>query len=295
MMQMPESSPTPQAESGHQSGDDSTWLEPTLIPSLLLGSRTIVEQDGLIEEGTLTLMEGDLIEVGVARPQLFVLGKSVWLTVESVSGMYRMPSRVIGRREGSLALLFPYERYLLPEEKRIHPRIEVNCAGRLLVGDRSANRKPTRTDLLRFQWSDELRHNGLDEALLQKLEKLMDEEDLSHLEQQDELRRKKAALAEITVCNISLEGVGFRASKEIDLPCSGEVEAVLDLGFELHCRLEVLWRQDAAGAPSYGARLGALEPEAARQLRAFIVHEQMKQYYLARRAGRQGSEDGAAE
>ncbi|QGG57647.1 hypothetical protein NYE40_19010 [Paenibacillus sp. FSL W8-1187] len=267
-------------------------LETTLIPALLLGSRTLVEQRQLSAVGTLTLLEGDLIEIEAEGPERFRLGESVWLTVESPSGSYRMATRVIGRRAKSLALLFPYERYRIMDEKRIHPRVEVNCPGRLLLDDERLKREPTRADLLRYRWSDELRHEGLDEALLEKLVRLMDEEDLHLLEEEERCRREKAARAEIVVSNISLEGVGFRAAGGMELECHGTVGAVLDLGFELSCTLEILWRQDAAGVLSYGARMSGFTAEGARQLRAFVLHEQMKQYYQVRRG--LAADDGAA-
>ncbi|SDT16236.1 hypothetical protein SAMN05444162_3279 [Paenibacillaceae bacterium GAS479] len=259
-------------------------IETTLIPALLLGSRAFVEQQQLSANGTLTLLEGDLIEIEVESPDRFRLGDSIWLTVNSPSGSYRMSTRVIGRRPKSLALLFPYERFRLMDEKRVHPRVEVNCAGRLVLEDDKLKNDPSRADLLRYRWSDELRHEGLDEVLLQKLVKLMDEEDLHVLEEEDRTRREKAARAEIIVSNISLEGVGFRATGGMELNCHGTIGAVLDLGFELTCTLEILWRQDAGGILSYGARMSDLTVEGARQLRAFVLHEQMKQYYQARRS-----------
>ncbi|MCM3748302.1 hypothetical protein M3223_13175 [Paenibacillus pasadenensis] len=274
---------------------ESEGLETTLIPALLLGSRTFVEQEHCSASGTLTLLEGDLIEVEVEQPDRFKLGDSIWLTVESPSGSYRMPTRVIGRRSKSLALLFPYERYRLMTEKRVHPRVEVNCPGRLLLEDQRWKYEPSQTDLLRNRWSDELRHEGLDEALLQKLVKLMDEDDLNGLAEEDRNRREQAARAEITVSNISLEGVGFRTSGGMELNCHGTVGAVLDLGFELSCTLEILWRQDAGGILSYGARMSGLTAEGARQLRAFVLHEQMKQYYQSRRSNTPEEETATAQ
>ncbi|MCQ6558822.1 PilZ domain-containing protein [Paenibacillus mendelii] len=95
----------------------------------LLHSRTVVEKDGYVSTGVLTHIEGDMLEVEMTEFKNFELGNPVHLTVYSPVGIHRVQSTIIGKAEGSLAVLFPPRAFSGLEEKRESTRVEMLING----------------------------------------------------------------------------------------------------------------------------------------------------------------------
>ncbi|UVI31652.1 PilZ domain-containing protein [Paenibacillus spongiae] len=107
-------------------------MEKTSFPAkALLHSRTVVEKDGYVSTGILTHVEGDMLEVEMTEYKSFELGNPVHLTVYSAAGIQRVQSTIIGKAEGSLAVLLPPRAFNGLEEKRESVRVDVLLGGSL--------------------------------------------------------------------------------------------------------------------------------------------------------------------
>lgn len=82
----------------------------------------------------------------------------------------------------------------------------------------------------------------------------------------------------IHLVDISLTGVGFTMSEGEPLREGMRVEAELQLGFTLPCRLKIMHRSRHSEGVLYGASLEGLDEASIRSLRAFILREQITAY-----------------
>lgn len=97
-----------------------------LLPlNILLHCRTVVESQNFVTTGLMTNVEGELFEVELSEFQAFELGEKVKLTVYTPAGIQSFPSMVFAKYEGAIALIQPPHLNNRFEEKREHPRVDV--------------------------------------------------------------------------------------------------------------------------------------------------------------------------
>ncbi|MBW7476775.1 PilZ domain-containing protein [Paenibacillus oenotherae] len=211
---------------------------------VLVHSRTVVEKEGYVSTGVLSHVEGEMIEIEMSEYKSFDLGDPVSLTIYSPVGIHRMQSTIIGKAEGSLAVIFPPRSLIGLEEKREMPRIEVYHDGlfRPVTGDRSGA---------------EAQGEAADEEEL--VESALD--------------------FELTVRNISFSGIGFQVFGQSALEPDDRVKATIKIGFELSCTLEIVRKEYDGEQSFYGARFQNLDELQQRALRAFLLREQVATYY----------------
>ncbi|MFB9331019.1 PilZ domain-containing protein [Paenibacillus aurantiacus] len=79
--------------------------------------------------------------------------------------------------------------------------------------------------------------------------------------------------------NVSLSGIGFEAVHNVTLGIGEILPAVVSLGHELSCQLEIVRRELEGEYCFYGARFVGLNELQTRMLRAFLIREQVSNYY----------------
>lgn len=248
---------------------------------MVLGSRTVVEKSDYVAAGTLRFMEGDLLEVELAEFKPFELGEPVRLTLYSQSGVYRMNTTVIAKAPGALALLFPHDKFRVLDEKRSSPRVPVDCGGWLVPDGEAeeAPEEPSRTDMLKEAWASELKADDLDQELLGRLEKLMEEEELREIEEQGAAKRSASRNVPIKVRNLSRYGVSFLISDGPLLSCGQLADIELELSFPFRCKVEIMRMEQTGAGCIYGALINEIDETLSRALRAFVLREQVENYY----------------
>lgn len=100
--------------------------------AVAVGSKVSVEGADYISTGTVTYIEGDIIEIELSHTKFFKPGEPVKLTVYSTNGFLTLISSVIARDTGILMVLNPPESQRLAQ-RRQHPRIEIARSGSLLA------------------------------------------------------------------------------------------------------------------------------------------------------------------
>ncbi|MBW7456948.1 PilZ domain-containing protein [Paenibacillus sepulcri] len=215
-----------------------TKAKQTYSDKVLIHSRTVVEKEGYVSTGILSHIEGEMMEIEMTEYKSFDLGNPVEMTIYSPVGIQRLQSTVIGKAEGSIAVIFPVRALSGLEEKRESPRVQIDHKGTMkktIIETRELSTGPENFEFI---------------------------EDM-----------------ELAIRNISLSGLGFIVAEGPRLKTNERLEAVLSLGFELPCWLEII-RYDSDGAQSfYGARFCDLDGLQQRALRAFILREQVAAYY----------------
>lgn len=83
---------------------------------------------------------------------------------------------------------------------------------------------------------------------------------------------------DLTVRNISSTGIGFTMMGPA-LNEEERLEAVIMLGFELHCTLEIIRKESDKDQTFYGARFHDINDQQQRALRAYLLREQIAAYY----------------
>jgi hypothetical protein len=84
---------------------------------------------------------------------------------------------------------------------------------------------------------------------------------------------------ELSVRNISSTGIGFIMSGGPALNEEERLEAVIMLGFELQCTLEIIRKDSDRDQTFYGARFHDINDQQQRALRAYLLREQIAAYY----------------
>lgn len=79
--------------------------------------------------------------------------------------------------------------------------------------------------------------------------------------------------------NISLQGVGFQLLEDPVFKIDTKMRIELDLGFTLPCMIEVVRREKSESGSFYGAQLLDLSEDYLRNLRAFILKQQIENHY----------------
>ncbi|BBH21799.1 hypothetical protein Back11_31440 [Paenibacillus baekrokdamisoli] len=83
----------------------------------------------------------------------------------------------------------------------------------------------------------------------------------------------------LSVRNISSTGVGFVLETIDELNTDEWLEATIQLGFELSCKLEIVRKEEGSGQSFYGARFHDINEIQQRSLRAFLLREHIAAYY----------------
>ncbi|WP_274649437.1 PilZ domain-containing protein [Paenibacillus humicola] len=87
---------------------------------------------------------------------------------------------------------------------------------------------------------------------------------------------------DISVVNISLSGIGFVATGCPELQRDDIIDATIEIGGGLQCRLEIVRKDNDAEPCYFGARYMELDDVRQRSLRAFLLREQIAIYYRAK-------------
>lgn len=98
--------------------------------AIAVGSKMSVEGKDYISTGTVSYIEGDLIEIELPHSKNYVPGESVKLTVYSVNGFLTLFTSVIARDIGYLVVLNPPENQRLAQ-RRHFPRVDIARTGTL--------------------------------------------------------------------------------------------------------------------------------------------------------------------
>ncbi len=97
----------------------------------LLQCRTMVESKDFVSTGTLTYIEGDILEIEISEGEAYRLGDPVKMTVYSPAGIYVFQSTIVARDSGSLIILNTPQNWKHFNEKRVSPRVNVRDKGKL--------------------------------------------------------------------------------------------------------------------------------------------------------------------
>jgi c-di-GMP-binding flagellar brake protein YcgR len=79
--------------------------------------------------------------------------------------------------------------------------------------------------------------------------------------------------------NISMAGAGFVTEIELPLAAQTELAIEVDLGFNFHCRMEIIHKKRIEDGLQFGTRLVHMSDDHASKLRAFILKSQIETYY----------------
>jgi|GEM_PF-264339 len=263
-------------------GNEILRREKELIaPKVLVHSRTVVEKQDYVTTGISTYVEGELLGIDLNEYKRFELGDSVQLTFYSPVGIHRLQSTIIGKGEGSIAVIFPPKAFQFVE-KRESPRVQVEAAGKLRMGLEEFSPR----DQLKLQWSQELSVDNLNEELLARLEQLMEPASSEEREPGKEAIMEEGVVP-ISIRNISTSGIGFVIDRtSIFVPLSTGDSAAAELRIEgqlpLACKLVIVRSEDRPEGRYYGARFEEIHEEQLRTLRAFILREQVNMFYRNR-------------
>ncbi|MNF94076.1 PilZ domain protein [compost metagenome] len=203
------------------------------------------------------------------------------MTFYSPVGIHRLQSTIIGKDEGSIAVIFPPKAFQFVE-KRESPRVQVEANGRLRV--ETADMAPL--DQMKLQWSQELSVNDLDEGLLARLEQLISSPSSSEAGVTDSVEIVEEGVIPISIRNISTSGIGFVIDKSSLVSLTAGDSVVAELRIEgqlpLPCKLVIVRWEDRPEGRYYGARIEEIREEQRRTLRAYILREQVNMFYRNR-------------
>jgi c-di-GMP-binding flagellar brake protein YcgR len=83
--------------------------------------------------------------------------------------------------------------------------------------------------------------------------------------------------------NISLSGLGFTLTDEIEIHVKSRLEAELDLGFRMPCVVEIVHKDKHPAGVYYGAKYIEVPKDKTTALRAFILTNQVESYFVKKR------------
>ncbi|PWV94237.1 PilZ domain-containing protein [Paenibacillus cellulosilyticus] len=244
-----------------------------IAPKALVHSRTIVEKQDYVTTGISTYVEGELLGIDLNEYKRFELGDSVQLTFYSPMGIHRLQSTIIGKDEGSIAVIFPPRAFQFVE-KRESPRVEVAATGilRLPREGQKVKAAPKITDLIAPA------NAGLvSDDLLAELDELFHDAGVELDEWEG---------TSIRIRNISNSGIGFLIEQPAVPLMTGEnveVELRIDGQRVIRCALSIVRSQTTPEGKYYGARFEGMEEKEQRALRAYILREQVSMFYTNRR------------
>ncbi|MWC30069.1 PilZ domain-containing protein [Paenibacillus sp. MMS18-CY102] len=239
-----------------------------ISPKALVHSRTVVEKHDYVTTGISIYVEGDLLGIELNEYKRFELGDSVQMTFYSPAGIHRLQSTIIGKDEGSIAVIFPPRAFQFVE-KRESPRVDVTATGNLRLQQEGAEQITLAEE--RPQWNHAMSPDELD-----------DDELLAHLHELNGEHDKRSDKLQIALRNISLSGVGFvleQSSERLSVGDTLEAELQVGLDGAINCDLIIVRRELQEDGFYYGARLDSVGEKQRRALRAFILREQVGLFY----------------
>lgn len=243
-----------------------------IAPKALVHSRTIVEKQDYVTTGISTYVEGDLLGIDLNEYKRFELGDSVQLTFYSPVGIHRLQSTIIGKDEGSIAVIFPPRAFQFVE-KRESPRVEVTAVGKL----RYLNEESPRPERKLEQLIAPSNAGLMSDELLAELDELLQAAGVEHDEWDG---------TPIRISNISNSGLGFLIEQPAVPMMAGEeveVELRIDGQRVIRCTLSIVRSEATPDGRYYGARFEGLGEKEQRALRAYILREQVGVFYANRR------------
>jgi PilZ domain. len=243
-----------------------------IAPKALVHSRTIVEKQDYVTTGISTYVEGELLGIDLNEYKRFELGDSVQLTFYSPVGIHRLQSTIIGKDEGSIAVIFPPRAFQFVE-KRESPRVQVEAVGKFRHLDKEAPRTEQKLEQLIAPSNAGL----MSDELFAELDELFQEAGVKH---------DDWAGTPIRICNISSSGLGFLVEQPaMPLKTGERVEAELriDGQRDIRCMLSIVRSENTPEGRYYGARLEDMAESEQRALRAYILREQVGMFYTNRR------------
>ncbi|SDE32974.1 PilZ domain-containing protein [Paenibacillus sp. UNCCL117] len=83
----------------------------------------------------------------------------------------------------------------------------------------------------------------------------------------------------LDIRNVSVSGVGFLMEGGKRLEESATADVMLDLGFDITCRVEIIRSEPEETGIYYGAKYVEMPVEKANALRAFIIKKQVEQHF----------------
>lgn len=100
-----------------------------------IGSIAVIQKNDFVVTGTLTHIEGDLIEleIGGADADMLKLGIEVKLVVYTQHGILNFTTSLVAKEFGTVLFLVPPDIQSLFLKKRSHPRFEINMRGKLFA------------------------------------------------------------------------------------------------------------------------------------------------------------------
>lgn len=96
----------------------------------LIGCNIVIEGNKVVHTGTISLIEGDSIEIELPQYDQFMLGEEIKANIYSPEGMISLKTSVIAKHMGTIVLIIPTSLENLLN-KRKHPRVEIELQGRL--------------------------------------------------------------------------------------------------------------------------------------------------------------------
>lgn len=245
-----------------------------IAPKALVHSRTVVEKQDYVTTGISTYVEGDLLGIDLNEYKRFDLGDSVQLTFYSPVGIHRLQSTIIGKDEGSIAVIFPPRAFQFVE-KRESPRLEVTAEGSLRIEQKQEQKSSSG---LSKAEPGEATDSALDDQLLAHLEALLSDGEVPE-------ERDSSSDVPIRIQNISMSGLGFLIEHPTMRLFAGDnVKADLQIEGQrkLSCSLHVVRAVDESEGRYYGAKIEGMDEVQQRTLRAFILREQVSIFYRNR-------------
>lgn len=97
----------------------------------LIGCNSMIEKSNFVATGTISYLEGDIIEIKLSQYKVYNLGDQVKLVIYALDGLLNFLTTVVAIDHGAIMLITPpklQEGFL---KQREHPRIQVNRQGRI--------------------------------------------------------------------------------------------------------------------------------------------------------------------
>jgi c-di-GMP-binding flagellar brake protein YcgR len=90
-----------------------------------IGCKTVIEKNQFVDMGTISYMEGDVIEIEILRTERFALGENVKLVAYTPFGLVHFETSLIAKDNRSVMFIVPHEVQVPYLKKRAYPRIDL--------------------------------------------------------------------------------------------------------------------------------------------------------------------------
>jgi c-di-GMP-binding flagellar brake protein YcgR len=96
----------------------------------LIGCNMVIEGNKIVHTGTISLVEGDSIEIELPQYKQFKLGDDVKAIIYSPQGMINFNTSVIAKDAGTIVLIIPTNLHNILNKRKDH-RVEIALPGRV--------------------------------------------------------------------------------------------------------------------------------------------------------------------